>query len=250
MHFDPILKINVIMKKLLSGIAIAGLLIIPTGMHAQFLKNAKKLLGSENASFTEQDAAQGIREALVNGTGKSVDLVSLADGYFGNPEIKIPFPEDALVVESRLRSMGMGKQVDDAILSINRAAEDAAIEAKPIFVDAITAMSIRDAIGIVKGEDNAATEYLRNSTSAELIKKFQPVISKSLDRVQATRYWADVISTYNKIPFVQKVNPDLTAYVTDLAIDGLFIMISKEEKRIRKDPVARTSDLLRKVFGN
>ena len=124
------------------------------------------------------------------------------------------------------------------------------MEAKPIFVDAITAMSIQDAIGIVKGEDNAATEYLRNSTSAELIKKFQPVISKSLDRVQATRYWADVINTYNKIPFVQKVNPDLTAYVTGMAIDGLFIMISKEEKKIRKDPLARTSELLRKVFGN
>lgn len=238
------------MKKLLSGIAIAGLLIIPAVIHAQFLKNAKKLLGSENASFTEQDAAQGIREALVNGTGKSVDLVSLVDGYFGNPEIKIPFPEDARVVESRLRSMGMGKQVDDAILSINRAAEDAAMEAKPIFVDAITTMSIQDAIGIVKGEDNAATAYLRNSTSAELIKKFQPVISKSLERVQATRYWADVINTYNKIPFVQKVNPDLTAYATGMAIDGLFIMISKEEKRIRKDPVARTSDMLKKVFAN
>ncbi len=238
------------MKKLLSGIAIVGLLVIPSGMHAQFLKNAKKLLGNENASFTEQEAAQGIREALINGTGKSVDLVSLVDGYFGNPEIKIPFPEDARVVESTLRSMGMGKQVDDAIQSINRAAEDAAHEAKPIFVDAITAMSIQDAIGIVRGEDNAATEYLRKSTSAELNKKFRPVISKSLDRVQATRYWADVINTYNKIPFVQKVNPDLTAYVTGLAIDGLFIMISREEKRIRKDPVARTSEMLKKVFAN
>jgi hypothetical protein len=238
------------MKKFISGFAIAAMLFIPALLHAQFLKNAKKLLGSENASFTEQEAAQGIREALVNGTGKSVDLVSLADGYFGNAEIKIPFPEDARVVESTLRSMGMGKQVDDAILSINRAAEDAAHEAKPIFVDAITAMSIQDAIGIVKGEDNAATEYLRKSTSLELNKKFQPVISKSLDRVQATRYWADVINTYNRIPFVQKVNPDLSAYVTGLAIDGLFIMISREEKKIRKDPLARTSDLLKKVFGN
>ena len=238
------------MKQFLSALIIATILFIPAVMNAQFLKNAKKLLGSDHASFTEQEAAQGIREALVNGTGKSVDLVSLVDGYFGNAEIKIPFPEDARVVESRLRSMGMGKQVDDAILSINRAAEDAAREAKPIFVDAIKAMSIQDAIGIVKGEDNAATEYLRKSTTTELNKKFQPVISKSLDRVQATRYWTDVINTYNKIPFVQKVNPDLTTYVTGLAIDGLFIMISKEEKKIRKDPLARTSDILKKVFAN
>ena len=238
------------MKKFLSAFTIATILFIPAVMNAQFLKNAKKLLGSDNASFTEQEAAQGIREALINGTGKSVDLVSLVDGYFGNPEIKIPFPEDARVVESTLRSMGMGKQVDDAIQSINRAAEDAAREAKPIFVDAIKAMSIQDAIGIIKGEDNAATEYLRKSTTTELNKKFQPVISKSLDRVQATRYWTDVINTYNKIPFVQKVNPDLTAYVTGLAIDGLFIMISKEEKKIRKDPLARTSDILKKVFAN
>jgi len=216
---------------------------------AQLLKNAKKILGTSGKGFTETEAADGIKEALVKGTSESVNLVSLADGYFGNPEIKIPFPEDARTVESKLRAMGMGKKVDEAILSINRAAEDAADEAKPIFIRAIKGMSIRDAIGIVKGENNAATQYLQKNTTPDLKASFQPSIKTSLDKVQATKYWADLINTYNKIPFVQKVSPDLSAYVTGKAIEGLFIMIAKEEARIRKDPFARTSDLLKKVFG-
>jgi hypothetical protein len=154
------------------------------------------------------------------------------------------------MVESKLRAIGMGRQVDEAILSINRAAEDAAVQAKPIFVNAITGMSISDAIGIVRGPDDAATSYLRNSTSPDLRSKFRPEIQKSLDKVQATKYWKDLITTYNKIPLVQKVNPDLAGYVTDKAIQGLFLMIAKEEKKIRKDPVARTSEILKKVFGN
>lgn len=238
------------MKKDISVIFVSLLLLIPTGMNGQLFKNAKKMLGSANTGFTEKEAVDGIKEALVKGIGESVNLVSVLNGYFGNPEIKIPFPEDARAVESKLRAMGMGKQVDDAILSINRAAEDAATEAKPIFVNAITGMSIGDAIGIVKGEDNAATAYLRKTTSEELRTKFQPVIRNSLDKVQATRYWSDLINTYNKIPFVHEVNPDLSAYAASKAIDGLFIMIAKEEKKIRKDPLARTSDLLKKVFGN
>jgi hypothetical protein len=224
-------------------------LIFPGCSNAQLLKKAQKLINTSGSGFSEDEAAQGIREALVKGTGESVNLVSVLDGYFGNPEIKIPFPEDAKTVESKLRSMGMGKKVDEAILSINRAAEDAAKQAKPVFVNAITAMSIQDAIGIVRGADDAATSYLRRTTSPELKSKFKPEIQKSLDKVQATKYWTDLISTYNKIPFVQKVNPDLAAYVTDKAILGLFVMISKEEKKIRKDPVARTTEILKKVFG-
>jgi len=227
-----------------------GLLWLSVGVDAQLIKEAQKLIGGSGNSFTESEAVQGIREALINGTGKGVDIVSLKDGYFGNPQIKIPFPDDAKMVESRLRSMGMGKEVDNAILSINRAAEDAAREAKPIFVSAITNMSITDAIGIVKGPDDAATGYLRKTTTPDLRTKFKPVIKSSLDKVQATRYWTDLINTYNKIPFIQKVNPDLAAFVTTRAIDGLFVMIAKEEKQIRKDPVARTSDILKKVFAN
>jgi hypothetical protein len=226
-------------------------MIVPSCSNAQFFKKVSKTLNtSTSGSFTEKEAADGIKEALIKGTGESVNLVSVLDGYFGNPEIKIPFPPDARAVESKLRSVGLGSQVDKAILSINRAAEDAAKEANPIFVSAITGMTIADAINIVRGENNSATLYLQKTTSAGLKSKFQPVIKNSLDKVEATKYWTDLISTYNKIPFVQKMNPDLAAYVTDQAINGLFIMIAKEELKIRKDPMARTTDLLKKVFGN
>lgn len=239
------------MKKRIPIFAVALMIImIPFCSNAQYLKNAKKLIESGSSSgFTENEAGEGIKEALIKGTGEGVNLVSVIDGYFGNSEIKIPFPTDAKVVESKLRAVGMGDQVDKAILSINRAAEDAAKEAKPIFVAAIKGLSISDAIGIVTGEDNAATQYLRNTTSGELKIKFEPVIKTSLDKVDATKYWTDLITAYNKIPMVKKMNPDLTDYVTDKAILGLFVMIAKEELKIRKDPMARTTELLKKVFG-
>jgi hypothetical protein len=217
---------------------------------AQFLKNAKKLINSKNNGLTEKDAADGIKEALVNGTGESVKQVSVLNGYWGNPEIKIPFPAEAKEMESKLRTIGMGKKVDEFNESMNRAAEKAASEAKSIFLTAIKEMTVRDAVNIVKGTDNAATMYLKNNTSPQLIDKFQPIIKTSLDNVNATRYWSDLITIYNKIPMVKKMNPDLPQYVTQKAIDGLFIMITKEELKIRKDPVARTSELLKKVFGN
>ena len=188
-------------------------------------------------------------EALINGTGNSVKLVSVLDGYWGNAEIRIPFPPEAEKVESSLRAIGMGKKVDEFNVSMNRAAEKAASEAKPIFIAAIKGMTIKDAINIVKGENNAATMYLQRTTSPE--RQFvQPVIKTSLDKVDATKYWSDLITAYNKIPLVKKMNPDLAAYVTEKAIDGLFIMIAKEELKIRKDPMARTTELLKKVFGN
>jgi hypothetical protein len=217
---------------------------------AQLLKDAKKLLNTKGKGLTEKDAADGIREALVNGTGESVKVVSVLNGYWGNAEIKIPFPPDAQEMESKLRTIGMGKKVDEFNESMNRAAEKAATEAKPIFVTAIKEMTVRDAINIVKGENNAATVYLKNTTSPQLIGKFQPIIKTSLDNVNATKYWNDLITAYNKIPLVKKMNPNLSEYVTQKAIDGLFIMIAKEELKIRKDPMARTSDLLKRVFGN
>jgi hypothetical protein len=217
---------------------------------AQFLKDAKKLFGSKTKGLTEKDAADGIREALVNGTGESVKQVSAINGYWANPEIKIPFPPEAKEMESKLKAIGMTRKVDEFNESMNRAAEKAANEAKPIFIAAIKGMTVRDAIHIVRGADNAATMYLKNTTSPELIGKFQPIIKTSLDNVNATRYWSDLISIYNKIPLVKKMNPNLSEYVTQRAIDGLFIMIAKEELKIRKDPVARTSELLKKVFGN
>jgi hypothetical protein len=224
--------------------------LIVQNMDAQLLKNAKKLINSGSKGLTEKDAAEGIKEALVNGTGESVKLVSIVDGYWGNPEIKIPFPSEAKEIESRLRAIGMGKKVDEFNISINRAAEKAAIEAKPVFIAAIKGMTVKDALNIVKGQNNAATIYLQNTTSPELNGKFQPIIKTSLDNVNATKYWSDLITAYNKIPLVKKMNPDLTGYVTDKAINGLFVMIAREELKIRKDPMARTSELLKKVFGN
>jgi hypothetical protein len=236
------------MKKMyfLVFIAILGI----QNMDAQFLKDAKKLINSNSKGLTEKDAADGIKEALVNGTSESVKLVSIADGYWGNPEIKIPFPSEAKEMESKLRTIGMGKKVDEFNESMNRAAEKAANEAKPIFIAAIKGLTVKDAINIVKGVNNAATMYLKNTTSTELNNKFQPIIKTSLDNVNATKYWSDLITVYNKIPMVKKMNPNLTEYVTEKAINGLFIMIAKEELKIRKDPKARTSELLKKVFGS
>lgn len=219
-------------------------------LNAQIPGDALKLLNQGKGGLTEQDAAGGIKEALEKGTGESVNLVSKVDGYFKNPEIKIPFPPEARDIESKLRTIGLGSQVDEVVLTINRAAEDAAKSAQPIFVSAIKGMSISDAIQIVKGPDDAATQYLSKSTTPELKAKFSPVIKASLDKVNATRVWEDLIKSYNQIPFVKKQNPNLTEYVTDKAITGLFTMIAKEEQKIRKNPAARTTELLKKVFGN
>ncbi len=218
--------------------------------NAQYPIEIKQILKPSTGGLTEKDAVAGIREALVKGTGESVKIVSKVNGYFANPEIKIPFPPEAKEVETKLRAIGLGSQVDDVVASINRAAEDAAKSAEPVFVSAINGMSIGDAVNIVKGNNDAATRYLEKTTSPELKVRFSPVIKASLDRVDATRLWADVIRQYNQIPFVKKQNPDLTAYVTDKAIAGLFVMVAKEEAKIRKDPAARATELLKKVFGN
>jgi len=199
--------------------------------------------------LTETDAANAIKEALNKGVDIGVKKVSKQDGYFLDPEIKIPFPKDMKKVEKKLRDLGMNQQIDQIVVSINRAAEDASSSAKPIFIKAIKDMSISDAKKIVNGNKSAATDYLRNSTYLSLSKEFQPVIRTSLQKVNATKYWKSLIRAYNKIPFIKKVNPDLEIYVTEKAIDGLFFMIEKEEKRIRENPKQRTTELLKKVFG-
>jgi hypothetical protein len=209
-----------------------------------------KIIDPGKGGLSEKDAIDGIKEALVKGTAATVALVSKTDGYLLNPEIKIPFPDDARTIEEKLRAIGLGSKVDEVVLAINRAAEDAAKSAQPIFVSAITGMNISDALQIVRGKNDAATRYLAKTTTPELRAKFSPVIKSSLDKVDATRLWAELITLYNQIPFVTRQNPDLTAYVTDQAISGLFTMIAKEELKIRQDPVARTTELLKKVFGN
>lgn len=216
----------------------------------KFLDKGKGLMAKvKGTGFSQEEAANAIKESLIKGTSSGTETVSKTDGYFKSPEIKIPFPEDAKKVEQKLRTIGAGKKVDEVILSINRAAEMAAIEAKPIFITAIKQLTVRDAINIVKGEDDAATKYLNRTTNAILYEKFKPIIVSALEKTNATKHWETVITTYNRIPMIKKVNPDLEDYATKKAIYGLFIMIAKEEKRIRENPAARTTDLLKKVFG-
>ena len=218
---------------------------------AQLIKDLKKMVQPPSSNkLTEEEAASRIREALIKGTTAGVETVSKLDGYFKNPEIKIPFPPEAKEMELKLRAVGLGNKVDEAVLSINRAAEDAAVEAKPIFISAIKNLTLRDVFNIVQGEKDAATRYLKKNTSQQLAVQFRPKIETSLEKVDATKYWDDVITSYNKIPFVKKMNPDLAEYVTEKAIEGLFVMIAREEENIRKNPAARTTELLRKVFGN
>lgn len=214
----------------------------------QALDNVNKTLGSEKP-LTTAEVADGLKEALVKGISTGADLVSVTDGYFKNPEIKIPFPPDVKKVEDAVRKIGLGNQVDKFVMTLNRGAEDAAKEAKPIFIAAIKSMTIQDAWTILRGEENAATDYLKRTTSAQLKEKFKPVIQNSLNKVSATKYYGEIVSRYNQIPLVEKVNPNLDDYATDKAIEGLFVMIAKEEKSIRQDPVARTTDLLKRVFG-
>lgn len=211
------------------------------------LDKLKKAVKGE--SLSTEEVAAGLKEALTNGASKGSDLVSQVDGYFKNAEIKIPFPPEVQKVETKLRQMGMGDQVDKFVLALNRGAEDAAKEAKPIFVTAIKQMTIQDAWSILKGEDDSATQYLKRTTTSQLTEKFKPVIQKSLEKTNATKYYKDLVTTYNKIPMVQKVNPNLDDYATEKSIGGLFVMVAKEEKSIRDNPTARTTELLKKVFS-
>ena len=199
--------------------------------------------------LSEEEVGAGLKEALNRGIEKGVDQLSKPDGFFKDLSIKIPLPEEANKVETKLRSIGQGKKVDETIESINRAAEDATAASKDIFVEAIKGMSINDAMSILNGKDNAATKFLDKSTRADLTRKFEPIVKVSLDKVGATKNWNAIFSTYNKLPFVEKVNPDLVEYATAKAIDGLFVQIAKEELKIRQDPAARVTDLLKKVFG-
>jgi hypothetical protein len=213
----------------------------------QTLGEVNKALELEQP-LTSAEVGEGLKEALIKGISTGSDLASRVDGYFKNPEIKIPFPPEVKKVEDKLRQLGFNNDVDRFILTLNRGAEEAAKEAKPIFITAIKSMTIQDAWGILKGEQDAATQYLKRTTSLALKEKFKPVIQNALNKVNATKYYGDIVNTYNQIPFVQDVNPDLNEYATEKAMEGLFIMIAKEEKNIRENPIARTTELLKRVF--
>ncbi len=203
----------------------------------------------QSTGVTEAEAAEGIKEALSQGLVKSVLQLNKEDGFFKDAFYKILLPEEARKIENTLRDIGLGSMVDKAILQINRGAEDAAGHAKPIFTDAIKRMDIGDAIGLVRNGDTSATHFFREKTTAQLVTAFTPVIKSSLDKVNATKYYGDMVNKYNSLPLVKKLNPDLTGYVTNKAINALFDLVAKEEKNIRNNFAARTTELLKKVFG-
>jgi hypothetical protein len=199
---------------------------------------------------TEAEAGQGIKEALGQGLTRAVGFLNKTDGFFGNEFYKVLLPPDAQKVEATMRRIGLGKQVDRAILQINRGAEDAVGFATPIFVNAIKQMTIADAINIIKGPNDGATNYFKQKTTEALVQAFTPVVKSSLDKVEATKYYGDLISTYNSFPTTRnKINPDLTSYVVSKAVDALFDQIAKEEMEIRANPLKRSTEILKKVFG-
>ena len=211
---------------------------------------SKVIGGNEKgASLSKEEIVAGLKEALSVGTGNSTKKLGSVDGFFKDAALKILMPEEAKAAESTLRKMGMGSLVDKAILSMNRAAEDAASGVAEIFLDAIKGMTVTDGLKILNGGDFAATEFLKAGTSKSLTEKMKPVIDASLSKVNATAYWNDVFSAYNRFS-KKKVETDLSAYVTSKAMDWIFYSIGLEEQKIRKDPAAQVTGLLKKVFGS
>lgn len=201
-------------------------------------------------SITQQEAAMGLKEALNQGISKGADQASRQDGFYLNSLIRIPFPPDAQRVANTLRSIGLGSEVDKFELALNRGAEQAATKAKPIFLAAIKSLTFSDVWNILTGQKDAATQYLKRTTTTQLVAAFSPIMQQALDQTQATRYYTGLVTRYNQIPLVKPVNPNLNEYATGKAVDGLFTLIAQEEANIRENPVARTTELLRKVFGS
>lgn len=215
----------------------------------QILNNLPATTGTGAGQPTTWQIASGLKEALTIGTKNSTGRLSATNGFFANAVLKILMPPEAQKVESTLRSVGMGGVIDKAIMAMNRGAEEAAKSATPIFVNAIQQMTITDALGILRGGDSAATTYFKGKTTAALTSAFSPVIGQALKNVDATKYWSDVFTVYNKFSKTP-VNTNLTAYVTERAISGIFYEVAQEEQKIRKDPAARVTELLKTVFGS
>lgn len=208
---------------------------------------------SGNTALSEEEVVAGLKEALTVGAENSSALASKTDGFYKNPKLFIPFPPEAEAVKEKASKWGMQKQVDEFVLTMNRAAEDASTEAKPIFVDAVKNMSVADGWSILKGEDNAATMYLQKTTRVKLKDLFMPKVKASIEKVNVTKYWNPLITKYNKAVKLtggEQLNPDLDDYICERALDGLFVLIAEEELKIRKDPIARVTDLLSRVFGS
>ena len=209
---------------------------------------AQKLGGAKGLS--DDDIINGLKQALEVGTGNAVTTVSQTNGYFNNPKIRIPLPENVQKAEKLLRATGFGSQVDEFELSMNKAAERAAPEAKAIFLDAIKQMSFADARQILDGPDNAATQYFQDKTSDQLQVVFKPITHQAMSEVGVTRSYQSIDDKIKTIPFADRMSLDLDQYVTDKALNGLYLMLAEEEKKIRQDPAARVTNLLKKVFGS
>ena len=207
---------------------------------------AERMINSPNLS--EQDITIGLKEALIVGAKNSVIKASKKGGFNTNKVIKIPFPKDAAKMKKTLVKAGMQSQVDKFEYTLNEAAEEASKYAQDIFINVIKKMDIKDAAKILNGGGHAATKYLENQTSRDLYLKFKPVVTRSIEKVNLTKYWHVLAQTYNSIPLTKKIDTDLEEYVVNQAIHGLFILIAKEEENIRKNPKARVSEILEQVF--
>lgn len=205
--------------------------------------------GTTAPTLSNEEVIKGLREALSVGTNNSSGMASKLDGYYKNPRLFIPWPEEAKDMREKLIKLGMQKKVEEFETSLNRAAEEAAKKAGTVFLDAITKMSVSDGFAILKGADTAATNFLRKTSYSPLYAQFLPIVKEAIAKVKVTSYWNPLVTKYNKIPGVKKQNPDLNDYVTKKAANGLFVLIADEEAKIRKDPMARVTDLLKKVFG-
>ena len=213
------------------------------------LQEVVNSLPQQGCVLTNTDIAAGLREALDQGIDKQVSKLTQTDGFFKNELVKILLPAELQKVDKGLRDIGLGNLADEGLKVLNRAAEDAVKEATPIFVNAVKDITFADAKNILLGSDNAATQYLTSKTQTELYNKFKPVINNSFSKVGADQIWTNLINKYNTIPFTADVNPDLTDYVTNEALKGVYTMIAVEEKDIRTKVSSRTSDLLKKVFA-
>ena len=216
---------------------------------SDYLKSIQKATGGESAGLSNSTIVDGLKQALDVSTGNAVSTVSKVNGYYKNPDIKILLPENVRKVESLLRGVGYGDTIDAFEESMNRAAEKAAPQAKEYFVDAIKEMTFDDARKILNGGDNSATLYFEEKTRSKLFTAFEPIVHEKMSEVGVTRYYQDLNSSVKNIPFAGDLNLDLDKYVTNKSLDGLFTMVAEEEAKIRKDPTARVTDLLKKVFG-
>lgn len=236
----------------LKGIFVLSILIsslVSCGQKINLGKMAEAVLG-QNGALTSGDIAAGLKEALEVGISNGSAVASQLDGYYKNPLIKIPLPNEVQQIGSTLRRIGLGSEVDKFELALNRGAEQAAQKAKPIFISAIKQMTITDALSILRGDKDAATQYLQRVTSKQLYAAFSPVVQEALDKTEATKYYTNIATRYNSLPLVKPINANLNEYATNQAMGGLFKLIAQEEAKIRENPLARTSDLLKRVFGS